>query len=216
MLEKKYSDEKEHYGLFKGIYERNEMFLIASAAIFFGSMFAGYLLSGIIDQFLAGELQSLKQGVSSGQIQITTISIFANNIKIAFFTYASGIIFGLGPVIYLFYQGLFIGYTASKFSTGDFIIYTLPHGVFEVAGIIIAGAAGFRLASCVVHVMKDARHIKRYIPAGEQIEQILHVNYWEFKESVLLFIIAAVLIFIAAIIEANFTIAWANYIKGTI
>jgi len=216
MLDRNYLDNKDQYGFFTGIYKRNEIFLIASAAIFFGSMFAGYLLSGMIDQFLAGTLKSVKEGVSNGQIQLTTLYIFTNNIKIALFTYTSGVIFGLGSIGYLFFNGLFIGYTASKFSIGDFIIFTLPHGVFEIAGIIISGAAGFRLASCVVHIIRDATRIKRYMPAGEQIGQILHVNYWEFKESILLFVIAAVLIFIAAIIEANFTIAWGNYIKSMI
>jgi len=216
MLDRRFAKEYKHHGFFTGLYKRNEMFLIASAFIFFASMFAGYFLSGMIDQFLSGTLKSLKEGVTNGQIKLTTLSIFANNIKIAFFIYAGGIIFGLVSVGYLFFNGLFIGYAASKFAIGDFILYTLPHGIFEIAGIIIAGAAGFRLASCIIHIIMDITRIKRYMPAGEQIEQILHVNYWEFKESILLFLIAAVLIFIAAIIEANFTIAWGNYIKSVI
>jgi uncharacterized membrane protein SpoIIM required for sporulation len=58
--------------------------------------------------------------------------------------------------------------------------------------------------------------MKKYMPVKDQIGQIFDVNYDEFKESLVLFVIAAVLIFIAAIIEANFTIAWASYVKGII
>lgn len=216
MLDRRFSDEGKHDGFFTGLYKRNEAFLILSAFIFFASMFAGYFLSGMIDQLLSGTLKSLKEGVNNGQIKLTTLSIFANNIKIAFFIYAGGIIFGLVSAGYLLFNGLFIGYAASKFQIGDFILYTLPHGVFEIAGIIIAGAAGFRLASCLIHVIGDITRIKRYMPVGDQLGQIFDVNYAEFKESLTLFIIAAVLIFIAAIIEANFTIGWASYVKGII
>ncbi|MGB9978427.1 stage II sporulation protein M [Methanobacterium sp.] len=216
MLERRFSDEGKHYGFFTGLYKRNEMFLIASAFIFFASIFAGYFLSGMMDHFLSGTLKSLKEGVNNGQIKLTTLSIFANNIKIAFLIYGGGIVFGLVSLFYLVFNGLFIGYAASKYVIGDFILYTLPHGVFEIAGIIIAGAAGFRIASCIIHIISDMAHMKKYMPLVDQMGQILNVNYGEFKESLILFIIAAVLIFIAAIIEANFTIAWASYVKGII
>ena len=216
MLDGRFSNEGKHDGFFKGLYKRNELFLIASAFLFFASMFAGYFLSGMIDQFLSGTLKSLKEGVNNGQIKLTTLSIFANNIKIALLIYGGGIIFGLVSLFYLVFNGLFIGYAASKFVIGDFILYTLPHGIFEIAGIIIAGAAGFRLASCVIHIISDMTHMKKYMPLADQIGQILNVNYGEFKESLTLFVIAAVLIFIAAVIEANFTIAWASYIKSVI
>jgi Uncharacterized membrane protein len=216
MLEKRFSNEGQHHGFFTGLYKRNEMLLIASAFIFFASMFAGYFLSGMMDQLLSGTLKSLKEGVNNGQIKLTTLSIFANNIKIAFLIYGGGIIFGIFTVGYLLFNGLFIGYAASKFVIGDFILYTLPHGIFEIAGIIIAGAAGFRLASCVIQIIKDLTNMRKYMPVSDQIGHILSLNYDEFKESLALFVIAAVLIFIAAIIEANFTIAWASYIKGII
>jgi stage II sporulation protein M len=216
MLDRRFSDEEKYDGFLTGLYRRNEMFLIASAALFFSSLFAGYFLSGVVDQFLAGTLKSLKEGVSKGEIRLTTLSIFMNNLKIAFLIYAGGLIFGLASAGYLIFNGLFIGYAASKFQIGDFIIYTLPHGVFEIAGIVIAGAAGFRLASTMVNVIRDLMNMKKYIPIADQLNQIFNVNYGEFKESATLFVIAVVLILIAAIIEANFTIAWGNYLKGII
>lgn len=216
MLDRRFSKEGSHDGFFVGLYKRNEMFLIASAFIFFASMFAGYFLAGMVDQFLSGTLKSLKEGVNKGQIKLTTLSIFLNNIKIAVIIYGGGILFGSVSLFYLVFNGLFIGYAASKFAIGDFILYTLPHGVFEIAGIIIAGAAGFRLASCVIRIIRDMTHMRKYMPIGDQMGQILNWNYEEFKESLTLFVIAAVLIFIAAIIEANFTIAWASYVKTII
>ena len=169
MLERSVSNEEKYDGFFTGLYKQNEMFLLASAVIFFAAMFAGYFLSGFVDQLLAGTYQSFKQGVTSGQIKLATFPIFMNNFAVALKVYATGIIFGLGSIFFLFFNGLFIGYAASKFAIGDFIIYTLPHGVFEIAGFIIAGAAGFRIASCVIHIIGDATRMKRYMPIGEQI-----------------------------------------------
>jgi hypothetical protein len=54
------------------------------------------------------------------------------------------------------------------------------------------------------------------MPVVDQLKIILHANYFEFKDSLKLFLIAAVLILIGAFIEANFTLAWGNYIKGII
>jgi stage II sporulation protein M len=216
MLKKRFSDEKNYDGFFTGLYKRNEMFLIASAATFFGSLFIGYFLSGILDQLLAGTLKSFQESVNNGEIKLTTLSIFMNNLKVSLTIYAGGIIFGILTVGFLFFNGLFVGYAASKFPIGDFIIYTLPHGIFEISGLIIAGAAGFRLANTIINVIRDILNMKRYMPVGGQIKEILNINYWEFRESLTLFAIAIVLIFIAAIIEANFTIAWGNYIKSVI
>jgi uncharacterized membrane protein SpoIIM required for sporulation len=212
----RYADNEEFHGFFWGLYKRNEFLLIISAAVFLGSLFIGYFLSGFLDQILAGTLRSFKDSISKGQIQLTTLSIFTNNIKIAFLLYGSGIAFGIFTLGILAYNGVFIGYVASKFIVGDFIIYTIPHGIFELSGIVIAGAAGLRLASTIINIIRDVLDIRRYMPIGTQLKHVLDVNYMEFKESLILFIIAAVLILIGAFIEANFTVAWGNFIKGVL
>jgi stage II sporulation protein M len=217
MLERrKYNDDNKFQGFFTGLYKRNEFLLIISAAIFFGSLFAGYFLAGVVDQIMASALKSFKDSISKGQIKLTTLSIFINNMKIAFFLYGGGIFVGITTLIMLAYNGLFIGYVASKFNLGVFIIYTIPHGIFELSGIVIAGAAGLRLASTIVNILRDIFQIRRYMPVGEQLRSIMDANFFEFKDSLKLFLIAALLILIGAIIEANFTVAWGNYIKGII
>ncbi|HML05801.1 MAG TPA: stage II sporulation protein M [Methanobacterium sp.] len=216
MLERfeRFTEKDEYDGFFWGLYKRNEFLLIISAAVFFGSLFIGYFLAGFVDQILASSFNSFKDSISKGQIQLTTLSIFKNNLTVALRLYGFGIFFGVFTLLILAYQGLFIGYVASKFSIGDFIISTLPHGVFELPGIIIAGAAGLRLASTVVSIIRDLLEIKRYLPLGAQLKHILNLNYPEFKESLKLLAVAVVLILIAAYIEANLTIPWIKFVKG--
>lgn len=209
--------EKGKYeGFFGGLYKRNETFLMISAAIFLSSFFIGYFLSGMMDRFMGSILKELKREVASGQIKINTFSIFTNNFKIAFFIYAGGLLLGTYTAISLFINGSFIGYSASKLSFGTFVLYTLPHGVFEIIGIIIAGAAGFRLANCFINFLRGVIRIRTDMSIMKQINYFVNINLDEFKESLGLFVIAVILILIAAIIEANFSVAWGNYIKSAL
>ncbi|NYB52494.1 MAG: stage II sporulation protein M [Methanobacteriaceae archaeon] len=206
---------KERYeGLFTGLYNRNESYLILSAAIFISSLFIGYAFAWLLDPILSSMLGNFKRRVVEGELQLTTTSLFFNNIKIILMIYAGGIILGIITAYFLISNGIFIGYTASQFSLGDFIIYTIPHGVFEILGIIIAGAAGFKLGHTVLNVIKGLVHIQTDFSISNQLKYLLEVNLDDFKDTLIMLAIAVILIIIAAIIEANFTITWANYIKG--
>lgn len=217
MLERaRYSDDSEFQGFFTGLLKRNEFFIIISALLLLGSLLAGYFLAGYMDQFMASALRSFKESISKGEIKLTTPSIFLNNIKIALYLYGGGIFLGITTIIMIVYNGIFIGYVASKFIIGDFIIYTIPHGIFELSGIVMAGTAGLRFASTIINILRDIFDIKRSMPLADQLKIILHANYFEFKDSLKLLLIAAVLILIGAFIEANFTVAWGNYLKGVI
>lgn len=72
-----------------------------------------------------------------------------NNIGIAFQTFASGLIFGLGSLFFLFYNGLTIGAIAghlSRIGYGEtFWSFVVGHGAFELTAIALAGAAGLKL-----------------------------------------------------------------------
>lgn len=197
-----------------GLYRRNERFLIISTVIFFASMFIGYALSGLLAWIMGGVLDSMKKQVSQGELQLTTFSIFLNNLKVAFFIYGGGLLFGIITAFFLFYNGVFIGYAASQYPLTNFIIYTIPHGIFEIVGIIVAGAAGFKLAGVIVDIIKGLRHIQPEMSRSNQFNYLLNVYYDDFKESLVLLAIAVILLLIGAFIEANFTLTWANYVTG--
>ena len=206
---------KERYeGLISGLYNRNEIFFMLSAMMFIATIFIGYAFAGMLEPILAKMLGDFKRRLVQGELQLTTLSLFANNIKIALLLYGGGLIFGVITAFYLISNGIFIGYTAAQFQLGDFIIYTLPHGVFELLGIIIAGAAGFKLASIELKILKDVLKLQSDFSMSNQLKYLLEANWDEFKDTLVLMAIAAVLILIGAIIEANFTISWASYIQG--
>lgn len=201
------------------LYRRNEKFLFLSAAIFIGSIFIGYFLSGIfssIDQYFGTIFRDLQEGARSGEIKLETIPIFLNNIRIALIIYGGGLLLGSFTAIFLVINGAFIGYVASKVPLGDFIIYTIPHGIFEVIAIIVAGTAGFRLATTVYYFIDGMLNETWYGSILEKFGFIFRKNQDEFKESLILFLIAVVLLIIGSIIEANLTLPWANYVQSII
>ena len=204
-----------HSGFWTGLYTRNEIFIWLSAAIFLGSIIVTYAFSGFLDAYLAPALQNFQQKQSEGILKLETLSLFLNNVTIAFYIYLGGLVFGVFTVFFLVSNGVFIGYAASKFPLGSFIIFTIPHGIFEVSGIILAGAGGFKLCNIVINFLKDATKIKSNISIKNQLSYILSTNVDDFKDSLALFIIAVVLLIIAAFIEANFSVTWGTYIQSS-
>jgi uncharacterized membrane protein SpoIIM required for sporulation len=113
-------------------------------------------------------------------------------------------------------NGLFIGYAGTQFPLGDYILYTIPHGIPELLGIIISGTAGFRLASCILHILQDLTHMRSDVSRTNQFKYILEIHVDEFWESLKLLFIAVVLLLVAAFIEANITLQWAGFVKSAL
>ncbi|MCZ6872598.1 MAG: stage II sporulation protein M [bacterium] len=72
-----------------------------------------------------------------------------NNIGIGFRTFASGILFGIGAIFILLYNGLFIGGIAGHLTqvgfANTFYPFVIGHGAFELTAIVFSGAAGLKL-----------------------------------------------------------------------
>ncbi|HPX77195.1 MAG TPA: stage II sporulation protein M [Methanobacterium sp.] len=190
------------------------MFFWASVLLFFGPLIISYLFAGFLDSILSPVLNNFQQKVNDGTIKLETASLFINNTSVAIYIYFGGLLVGIVTALLLIINGAFIGYVASKVPLGDFIIFTLPHGIFEITGIILAGTAGFKLASIVWHFLNDVTKIKRTISINTQIAYLLKANYSDFKDSLALFIMAVILLIIAAFIEANLSIVWGQYIQS--
>jgi stage II sporulation protein M len=209
--------KKERYdGFFGGLYKRNETFLMLSAALLIVSMVIGYAFADLLSPILGMIFGDFQNRVVQGEIQLTTLSIFSNNIHVALSIYLGGLVLGTLSAIYLIMNGLFIGYAGTQFPLGDYILYTIPHGIPELLGIIISGTAGFRLASCILHILQDLTHMRSDVSRTNQFKYILEIHLDEFWESLKLLLIAVVLLLVAAFIEANITLQWAGFVKSAL
>ncbi len=77
-----------------------------------------------------------------------------NNIGIGFRCFAGGILFGLGSVFFLVYNGIIIGSVAGhmidpKFAS-TFYSFIIGHGAFELTAIVLSGAAGLKLGASLL------------------------------------------------------------------
>lgn len=77
-----------------------------------------------------------------------------NNIGIAFQTFASGLLFGIGSIFFLLFNGLHIGAVAGHLTRigyhETFWPFVIGHGAFELTAIVLAGAAGLKLGAALV------------------------------------------------------------------
>jgi uncharacterized membrane protein SpoIIM required for sporulation len=122
-----------------------------------------------------------------------------NNIGIAFQTYASGLLFGLGSLFFLFFNGLTIGAVAGHLSEigygQTFWAFVIGHGAFELNAIVLAGAAGLRLGWALLapgqfsrgHALRQAAAVSVQLVYGVVLMLLLAAfleAYWSARTSV--------------------------------
>jgi uncharacterized membrane protein SpoIIM required for sporulation len=114
-----------------------------------------------------------------------------NNIGIGFRTFASGILFAVGTLFILLFNGLVIGGVAGHLTQLGYLDTFWPfvcgHGSFELTAIVICGAAGLRLGHGVI------------APGQRTRVQALKDQA---QEALLLVMGAALMLLLAAFIEA--------------
>jgi uncharacterized membrane protein SpoIIM required for sporulation len=84
-----------------------------------------------------------------------------NNISIGFRTFAMGIVFAIGTIITLLFNGLLIGavagYLTAQGYAETFFPFIVGHGAFELTAIVIAGVAGLKLGLALVAPRRYSR-----------------------------------------------------------
>jgi uncharacterized membrane protein SpoIIM required for sporulation len=80
--------------------------------------------------------------------------IMTNNLSVCFVAFGGGVIFGLGPLYSMFFNGLLLGVIGVACQQHGMSVslwsFVAPHGSLELPSIILAGAAGLRLGRGVL------------------------------------------------------------------
>ncbi len=75
--------------------------------------------------------------------------IMTNNLSVSFSAFAGGLLFGVGAVYIMFFNGLMLGAVAIACQQAGIAVplwsFVVPHGSLELPAIVIAGGAGLRL-----------------------------------------------------------------------
>lgn len=136
-----------------------------------------------------------KVGRSADRQSDTSFMMFGyyiyNNISIGFRSYAMGILLGIGTVFMVLYNGMIIGGIAGYLTRFGYIETFWPfvsgHSAFELTAIVICGAAGLRLAQPIIAPGRYSRADALKLAGKESIELVLG---------------AALMLVVAAFIEA--------------
>jgi uncharacterized membrane protein SpoIIM required for sporulation len=80
--------------------------------------------------------------------------LMVNNVRVSITALAFGILFGVGTILLLFYNGVILGaviFDYLRAGHGVFVTaWLLPHGSIEIPAILIAGQAGLVLGKAVL------------------------------------------------------------------
>lgn len=147
-------------------------FVLAAGLMFFGSLIGFALLVYLFPDLVynmipaeqVNEMQSMYDPVAGhlGRSAERAASedwvmfgyYIMHNIGIAFQTFASGLLFGLGSVFFLLFNGLMIGAVAGHLTHigfgQTFWSFVIGHGAFELSAIALAGAAGLQLGWALI------------------------------------------------------------------
>lgn len=84
-----------------------------------------------------------------------------NNVGVAFRCFAMGAFAGIGTVITLVYNSIFLGtvtgYVIGRGHGANFLEFVIGHGSFELTAIVISGAAGLIIGHTLIHPGQRSR-----------------------------------------------------------
>ncbi|MBP1125909.1 MULTISPECIES: stage II sporulation protein M [Pseudomonas] len=203
-------------------------FVLIAGLLFFGSLMVVALLVYLFPELIysivspqqVAEMQGMYDPDSSrlGRVAERASSedwmmfgyYVMHNIGIAFQTFAAGLLFGLGSVFFLIYNGLIIGAISGHLTEigygQTFWSFVIGHGAFELTAIALAGAAGLQLGWALIAPGRLTRAESLRLAARKSIQMLCGVM---------------ILLLIAAFIEAYWsssttTALWIKYLVGAV
>ncbi len=99
--------------------------------------------------------ESVDEGDRGGGMHSTFAGmLMANNISVSIRAVAFGMMWGIGTILLLFYNGVILGLVAIDYILAGQIVFLLgwllPHGVIEIPAILIAGQGGLVLGKALI------------------------------------------------------------------
>ena len=201
-------------------------FVLIASLLFFGSLVAiallVYLFPDLIYSIVSAQQVAEMQGMydpdasrlgraaerASSEDWMMFGYYVMHNTGIAFQTFAAGLLFGLGSVFFLIFNGLVIGAVSGHLTEigygQTFWSFVIGHGAFELTAIALAGAAGLQLGWALIAPGQLTR--------GESLRRAA-------RKSVQMLCGVMIFLLIAAFIEAYWSSTtaiapWVKYLVG--
>ncbi len=163
---------------FPQLVRRQHQALLLSCVLFFGSFF-GMLVAiqvqpELVYSVLSGEqvagMESMYDPARTTRFgrereADSDVMMFGfyirNNTGIGFQVFSGGLLYGLGTLFFLLYNGLVIGAVAGHLTQVGYIAtfwgFVAGHSAFELTAIVLSGVAGFQLAAALLRPGRKSR-----------------------------------------------------------
>ena len=144
-----------------------------SSLVFIFSIFIGYALGDETSaQSFEGVLSNIPDPTESSSIEMFA-AILSNNVVASFLFMASGILGGVPPLMFMAFNGFFIGYiswNAAQVQGLAFVFATiLPHGIVEIPTILLSASMGVGLGYSVIHKLLRREGLQKYVTTSLSI-----------------------------------------------
>ena len=197
--------------------KENKKMILAFYAIFFITFILSATLAGGHMENVIDDIPDSAGGSKDGNV--TATELFIHNELGGIGAYIASILFGIPAIIEIIYNGVSLGLTGALLSHFmpkgwiQYIIYLIPHGIFEFTAMVIQSVAGILLFLFIVDFLKGLIRSEKN-GFKEKVIFSYEENNKRFIQSLVLMIFGTILLLIAAPIEAYVSIPLSNFILG--
>nr|WP_296869219.1 stage II sporulation protein M [uncultured Methanobrevibacter sp.] len=189
--------------------------------VFYAIFFISFILSAAL---VGGHMENVIDDTpdsagGSKDGNVTATELFLHNELGGIEVYIASILFGIPAIIAIIYNGVSLGLTGALLSHFmpkgwiQYIIYLIPHGIFEFTAMVIQSVAGILLFLFIVDFLKGLIRSEKN-GFKEKVIFSYEENNKRFIQSLVLMIFCTILLLIAAPIEAYVSIPLSNFILG--
>lgn len=202
--------------LIDSLKENKKMILVFYAIFFVSFILSAALVGGHMENVIDDTPDSAG-GSKDGNV--TATELFLHNELGGIKVYIASILFGIPAIIVIIYNGVSLGLTGALLSHFmpkgwiQYIIYLIPHGIFEFTAMVIQSVAGILLFLFIVDFLKGLIRSEKN-GFKEKVIFSYEENNKRFIQSLVLMIFGTILLLIAAPIEAYVSIPLSNFILG--
>ncbi len=137
-----------------------------TSLIFIYSIFIGYSIApDVSPQSFEGVLSNIPDPVDSTSFEMF-LAILYNNVFASFLFMLSGVFLGLPPLMFMAFNGFFVGYVsynAAQIQGIGFVLATiLPHGIIEIPAIVLCGTMGVGLGYQLIFKLMRREGLQKY------------------------------------------------------
>ena len=202
--------------LIDSLKENKKMILVFYAIFFVSFILSAALVGGHMENVI-DDIPDSAGGSKDGNV--TATELFIHNELGGIGAYIASILFGIPAIIVIIYNGVSLGLTGALLSHFmpkgwiQYIIYLIPHGIFEFTAMVIQSVAGILLFLFIVDFLKGLIRSEKN-GFKEKVIFSYEENNKRFIQSLVLMIFGTILLLIAAPIEAYVSIPLSNFILG--